>query len=388
MKIRIRIVLASAVLCGAIGIAGAPQAQAGPPVVPGPGDGSAAVFISSTGAPGLTNGYTYNSSGGAVSVGQLDATHYWISFQSMGGGTYTNAQLTVWNGASGPTIDPVCTIDKTKDVRGDVTVWFECTPFPTSSLVGAQLFVNVTNRTHPDAARARIPGFVAVTTASPSAASETPVNQYRSSGTGAASVTRTALGRYTVTVPSAAYASGQGVAFATALTVSPTVDPAYTRYCNPQSWYSSGTKMIVKVACFMGIGTAADARFSLRLTTRNHLGGTQPGGSQWVSDPASAGYAATSYGWNSAGGTNFVRSLAIWEGAGVSQAQWNGATYAVGKVPSLLVSGYGGNHRCTLEYHGYHPVDLYTNATVRCYDPAGGGVGVPSARYTVGLVQL
>ncbi|HQZ34997.1 MAG TPA: hypothetical protein PK020_11260 [Ilumatobacteraceae bacterium] len=387
MKIHTRIAIAGAVLFGAIGVAGAPQAQAAPRLVPHPGDGSAAIFITAAGTPGLTNGYTYNSSGGGVTVGQTDATHFWVSFQSMGGGAYTNTQLTIWNGAAGPSIDPVCTVDRTSDARGNLTVWFQCTPFPTNTLVGSQLFVNVTNRTHADPTRVRVPGFIAVTTASPSAASETPTNQYRSSGTGLARVTRTALGRYTVTVPSAAYASGQGVAFATALTVSPTTDPSYTRYCNPQGWYPSGTDMIVDVACFMGIGSAADAPFSLRLTTHDLLGGTRPGGSQWVSNPASAGYTAATYGWNSASGTNFVRSLATWEGAGVSSTQWNGTTYAAGKVPSLLVSGYGGNQRCTLEYHGYHPTGLYTNATVRCYDPSG-GAGSPNGRYTVGLVQL
>ena len=386
MKISSRIVLAGAVLFGAAGVAGAPQVQAGG-VVPGPGDGSAAVFITTSGAPGLTNGYTHNSTGGAVDVGQIDATHYWISFRAMGGGTYANAQLTVWNGASGPTIDPICTIDRTKDAGGDVTVWFQCTPFPSSPLAGTQLFVNVTNRLHPDTARVRAPGFVAVTTANPSAAGETPVNQYRSSGTGLATVAHTGTGLYTVTVPGGAYAWNQGTAFATALTVSPTVDPAYTRYCNPQSWYPSGTSMIVNVGCYMGIGTAADARFSLRLVGRNHLGGTQPGGSQWVSNPTSTGYDTIAYGWNSAGATNHVRSLAPWEGTGVSHVQFNGATYAPGKVPSLLVSAYGGNQRCSLEYHGYHPADLYTNATVRCYAPVG-GAGVAVGRYSVSLVQL
>ncbi len=387
MKIRTRIALAGAVLFGAVGVAGAPQAQAMPRLLPHPGDGSAAVFITAAGAPALTNGYTYNSSGGDVSVGQSDASHFWITFQSMGGGTYTSTQLTTWNGASGPSIDPVCTVDRTKDAGGNVTVSFQCTPFPTNTLVGAQLFVNVTNRPHPDPLRVRAPGFIAVTTASPSAAGETPTNQYRSSGTGLGSVTRTALGRYTVTVPGAAYASEHGVAFTTALTVSPTTDPYFTRYCNPQGWYASGSNMVVNVACFMGIGTAADARFSLRLTANDLLGGARPGGSQWVSNPASAGYTAETYGWNSTGGTNSVRSLATWEGIGVSQTQWNGATYAVGEVPSLLVSGYAGNQRCTLEYHGSNPADLYTTATVRCYDPAS-GAGLANARYTVGLVQL
>ena len=50
MKISSRIVLAGAVLFGAAGVAGAPQVQAGG-VVPGPGDGSAAVFARWAAAP-------------------------------------------------------------------------------------------------------------------------------------------------------------------------------------------------------------------------------------------------------------------------------------------------------------------------------------------------
>ncbi len=36
---------------------------------------------------------------------------------------------------------------------------------------------------------------------------------------------------------------------------------------------------------------------------------------------------------------------------------------------------------------GYHPADLYTNATVRCSAPVG-GAGVAAGRYSVSLVQL
>lgn len=383
MKIRSRILLAAATLLGTVGVAAAPQAHA----LGTPGDASAVVFITAGGAPGLTNGYKYNSSGGGFAVAQIDSTHYSITFQSLGGGTYVNAQLTVWNGASGPAVDPVCTIDSATDNGTDVTVKFQCTPFPPASLANTSLFIDVTNRTHPDRVGAVGPGFVALTTANPSAAAETPANQYRSSGFGSATVARTAVGQYTVTIPNGAYPWSQGVAFATALTVSPRVDTAYTRYCNPQNWYPSGANMVVNVRCYMGAGSLADARFSLRLSAHNHHGGAQAGGAQWVSTPNSAGYDAAGYGWNSAGGTNRVRSLAAWEGTGVSEVRFTGATYAAGRVPSLLVSAYGGSQRCSLKYHGSNPVDLNTTATVRCYAPLG-GAGSATGMYTVSLAQF
>src|SRR5262249_47722604 len=161
MTTRFHNILAGAMLLGSLGACAltSAAAHAGPAVVPGPGDGSAAVFIAPSGAPGLTNGFRYNSTGGDITAGQIDSTHYWISFLAMGGGTYTNAQLTMWNGSSGPAIDPVCTIDKTKDTGagGDLTVWFQCTPYPGYSLVNTSLFVTVTNRTHPDRAGVTAP---------------------------------------------------------------------------------------------------------------------------------------------------------------------------------------------------------------------------------------
>ncbi|MEQ1702890.1 MAG: hypothetical protein ABMA25_22515 [Ilumatobacteraceae bacterium] len=387
MKFRSRILLAGATLFAAVGAVGASPAAAGPIVTPGPGDGSAVVFFANGGNLGFTNGFKYNSTGGGFDGGRIDATHYWVSFLKMGGGTYTNTQLTIWEGLNGPAVDPICTIDTTKDNGTDVTVYFQCTPFPPASLDGTSLFVNVTNRTHPDRAGVTAPGFVALTTASASAASSTPTNQYRSSGTGAAQVTRSGVGQYSVTVPNGAYAWNQGTAFVTALTVSPTVDTAYTRYCNLQSWYPSGTNTVVNVRCYMGAGTAADARFSLRLTNRNQMGGTQPGGSQWVSNPASAGYDTTSYRWNSVGGVNHVRSLVAWEGAGVSEVEFMGSTWASGRVPSLLVSGYGGNQRCSLKYQGYNTITFTTHATVRCFSPFT-GAGLSTAQYTVGIAQF
>ncbi|MEI7547754.1 MAG: hypothetical protein WCK21_06820 [Actinomycetota bacterium] len=388
MKIRTRVWRLGLALLTATGAVGATAGHvaAGPLVGPTPGDGSAVVFIASTGAPGLTNGMRYNSSGGDITAGQIDDTHYWVSFLNMGGGTYTNAQLTIFKGSSSATVDPVCTIEKTKDNGTDVTVYFQCNAYIGSTLPGTNLFVTVTNRTHPDRLGVTAPGFVAVTT-SDAAVNHTPTNQYRSSGVGAAAVTHLATGMYRVTVPNAAYAATQGVAFATALTVSPAVDTYYSRYCNPQNWYPSGTNMIVNVNCYGGLGDLRDGRFSLRLSARNHMGGAQPGGSQWVSNPASAGYDPVGYGWNSAGGTNHVRSLAPWEGTGSSEITFGGATYAAGKVPSVLVSAYGGNHRCSLEYLGSNPTVGYTFESVRCFVPTA-GAGVAGGMYTVSLAQL
>ncbi len=165
-------------------------------------------------------------------------------------------------------------IDKTKDNGSDVTVWFRCIPHPYwPSLVGTTLFVTVTNAPRADRLGATAPSFFALTSSDPTAAVQTPLNQYRSAGVGAASVTRLGLGQYAVRIPSAAYPKGTGIAVATVLSVSPAFDPAYTRYCNPQNWGPSGTDMVVNVYCYMGAGILADAPFSLRLTARTHAGG-------------------------------------------------------------------------------------------------------------------
>ena len=388
MKIRSRVWLATAALlaCTTAVTATADPASAGPVVGPLPGDGSAVVYIAPGGAPGLTNAYRYNSSGGGIDAGQIDATHYWITFANLGGGTYVNAQLTNWNASYGPAVDPVCTIDKTKDTGTDVTVWFQCTPYPGLSLETATLVINVTNRTHPDRAGTTAPGFVAVTTSDAAAAASTPLNQYRSSGVGAATVSRSGTGAYTVTIPNGAFAWKQGMVFTTALSVNPAVDPAYTRYCNPQSWSPSGTSMLISVRCYNGGGTSADARFSLRYTTHNHMGGTQAGGSQWAATPNSLGYVPDGYGWNSAGSTNFVSIEMTPDGPGVSRVTFNGATNAPKRVGSIMVTAYGGNHRCSLEFPGSSSTG-YTYLTVRCYQPLS-GAAVPTGRYTVSLAQL
>ncbi|MDO8390863.1 MAG: hypothetical protein Q7V57_10265 [Actinomycetota bacterium] len=388
MKIRSRVWLAAATLLASTTAIGATtdQASAGPIAGARPGDGSAVVYIAAGGAPGLTNAYRYNSSGGDIEAGQIDATHYWISFRNLGGGTYVNAQLTNWNASYGPAVDPVCTIDKTKDTGIDVTVWFRCVPYPGDSLETATMFINVTNRTHPDRAGVVAPGFVALTTADAAAAMSTPLNQYRSSGFGAATVARTGVGTYTVTIPNGTFGWNEGTVFTTALSVSPAVDPAYTRYCNPQSWSPSGTSMRVFVRCYHGGGLLSDARFSLRYTTHNHMGGTQPGGAQWVHTPNSAGYVAAGYGWNSAGGTNFVATEMVPGELGISRVTFNGGTHAPARIGSLMVVAYGGNHRCSLEFPGSGS-EGYTFATVRCYQPLG-GAAVPTGKYSVSLAQM
>jgi len=372
-----------AVLTGTVAVA-TPHASAGGLVRATPGDGSAVIYIAQTGFPGLTNGMKYNSSGGNIDAGRIDDTHFWVSFSGIGGGTYTNAQIGMWNGSDGPAVDPVCTIDKTKDNGSDITVWFRCIPHPYwPSLVGTTLFVTVTAAQRVDRAGVTAPSFFALTSSDPTAAVHTPLNQYRSAGVGAASVTRLALGQYSVRIPNAAYAKGSGIAVATALSVTSAFDPAYTRYCNPQNWGSSGPDMVVNVNCYMGVGTLADAPFSLRLTARTHSGGSQLGGAQWVSNPASAGYDAVGYGWNSTGGANHVASI----GVGLSDVHFGGATGQPLLVKSAMVSAYGGSQRCTLEALGINPISNELFTQVRCYEPFSGDP-VANGRYTVSVAQF
>lgn len=347
-----------------------------------PGDGSAVVYIANTGFPGLTNGMKYNSSGGNIDTGRIDDSHYWISFANLGGGTYVNAQITNWDSENSPAIAPVCTIDKAKDNGTDVTLWFQCTPFPGHSLIGTSLFISVTNAPHPDRAGATGPGFVALTSTDPGAAVHTPLNQYRSSGAGQASVTRTGVGQYTVTVPNATYPKGGGAAVATALTVSPAVDPAYTRYCNVQSWAPSAGSMVVRVQCYHGGGVLSDGRFSLRLSLRSHTGGAQPGGAQWVGTPASAGYDTSAYGWNSSGAANHVAGLA----PGSSRVDFPGAIHDPARVWTLAMTPYGGNHRCSVEGVGAQPGTGALFTMARCYTPLG-GAPVANGRYTISVAE-
>jgi hypothetical protein len=387
MKIRTRHLYAGlALLAGTFATAtvAAPQASAGGLLRATPGDGSAVVYIAPTGFPGLTNGMKYNSSGGAIDAGRVDATHFWVSFAGIGGGTYTNAQISMWHGSGAPAIDPVCTIDTTKDTGADVTVWFECNAHPfAASLVGAAMFITVTDAPHPDRLGAVAPSFFALTSSDPSIAVHTPLNQYRSSGSGQATVTRNAAGQYSVRIPNAAYPKGSGIVVATALTVNPAADPISSRYCNPQNWAPNGADMVVNVNCYNGVGVAADGRFSVRLSSRTHTGGSQPGGSQWVSDPASAGYDAVGYGWNSTGGANHVAATAV----GVSEVRFRGATGQPLLVKSVLVSAYGGNQRCSLTVIGIDPVAGELFSRVRCVEPMNGGV-VANGRYTVSIAQF
>ncbi len=386
MKIRLRHLFAGlTVLSGmcATATVAAPTVSAGGVPRATPGDGSAVVYIANTGFPGLTNGMKYNSSGGAIDAGKIDDTHFWVSFAGIGGGTYSNAQLGMWNGDDGPAVDPACTIDKTKDNGADVVVFFQCIAHPYwPSLVGTTLFVTVTNAPHPDRPGVTAPSFFALTSSDPSIALHTPLNQYRSAGVGQATVTRSAVGQYSVRIPNAAYPKTVGIAVATALSVSPAVDPAYSRYCNPQSWGSSGADMVVNVNCYMGVGVLADARFSLRLSSRTHAGGTQPGGAQWVSNPASPGYDTTQYGWNSTGSVNHIGSIDV----GVSEVRFRGATGQPLLVKSALVGAYGGNHRCTLEALGIDPLSNQVFTQVRCYEPFS-GAAVANGRSTVSVAQ-
>ena len=234
----------------------------------------------------------------------------------------------------------------------------------------------------PDRAGMTAPSFFAITSTDPVAAVQTPLNQYRSAGVGAATVTRLGLGQYAVRIPNGAYPKGAGIAVATALSVSAAFDPAYTRYCNPQNWGSSGADMVVNVYCYMGVGVLADAPFSLRLTARTHAGGMQPGGAQWVSTPASPGYDAASYGWNSTGGVNHVMSV----GTGLSDVHFTGATGQPLLVKSAMVSAYGGSQRCTLEALGISPLTNELFTQVRCYEPFTGDP-VATGRYTISVAQ-
>jgi hypothetical protein len=120
---------------------------------------------------------------------------------------------------------------------------------------------------------------------SASAASYTPARFYQWNSTGAVNtVTRTGLGRYTVSFPGQTFTGG---------TVEVSAYGGGTGYCKVEAWFSGATGQDVLVRCFTTSGAPADELFTAKFT-RGSPTLARTFGFAWANEPSNPSYQPSS----------------------------------------------------------------------------------------------
>ncbi|MEZ5402690.1 MAG: BACON domain-containing protein [Bryobacteraceae bacterium] len=190
----------------------------------------------------------------------------------------------------------------------------------------------------------------------------TPAVQYNSAG-GTITVTRTAIGTYSVYVPNLVNTEGISLAFADGAT-------ADGGYCNGGVWGPAPFALRAVVTCFNSAGAPADIAFRYLFQFDARTSAAWSSGYLWnnqESNSSPEGYTPTPYySWHSRGGDINVRR---WS-PGAYRARFAG----LGPAPNggtALLTGYGNNARCRIQdWTAGVDVDI----EVRCFTASGNPV--------------
>ena len=309
-------------------------------------DGYLVTQISKTGSPGPNPIYSYNRSGGPMTVTKVSTGRYVVRFGGLSAlvGTKNTVHVTSF-GVDGTYCKPVGA-----RLAGD-TVEVRCFAAGTGTATNTVFSLLVSGKRDDRAfAFAHQP---TATDYSPAAAGSW-------NPTGATRVRRLGVGTYVVTF------SGLGARLSTGVGGHVQVNAVGTgkAHCKTYEW-GSGTDVGVEVRCYTPAGAPVDSKFTVLFVLPAPLMGYA-----WADQPISASYRAYSvFSWSPAGGGALITR----QGTGVYGVQWDQPPFSGYGTVQVTAMGEG-SAQCKLSVLGSK------SAVVRCF--AGNGVPMDSY-YTV-----
>jgi hypothetical protein len=309
-------------------------------------DGYLMTETSKTGTTGPNPIYSYNRSGGPITVTKMATGRYVVRFGGLSAlvGTKNTVHVTSF-GVDGTYCKPVGA-----RLAGD-TVEVRCFAAGTGTATNSVFTLLVAGK-RDDRAFA----FAH----QPTAADYSPATAGSWNPTGPMRVRRYGVGQYGVTF------SGLGARLSTGIGGHAQVNAVGTGkvHCKVGEW-GSGSDVFVDVRCYTPAGLPADAKFTVLFVLPAPLMGYA-----WADQPISASYRAYSvYSWSPAGGGVLITR----QGTGVYGVQWDQPPFT--GYGTVQVTAWGeGSAQCKLSVLGGR------SAVVRCF--AGNGVPMDSY-YTV-----
>jgi hypothetical protein len=301
--------------------------------------------------------YSYNSSGGSISVTPISTGYYQVNFGKLYSGSPSNVQISAFD-TSG-----YCTSSSwgTEGAGQSAEMWISCfnaAGTPTNSYF--TLLYQARTAPFGDAAK----GIAYFWADQPTNSSYTPDLEFNYNSTGTPStIVRTGTGVYEVTVPGL---SKQGGNVQVTAYNGDKVKTNPSR-CKSDGWNSNGSANIAIVECFDSTGAPADEKFNFAFTLNEPFGLTSAAHSKgayaWTDKPQNKHVYTPDKTWNYSGfGGGKVTSQKL--GTGSYQVSVPGSG---GYDSSLaLVTGYDDSTAgayCNVV--GWYPID------VQCYKQGG-----------------
>jgi hypothetical protein len=295
--------------------------------------------------------YQRTSTGGVVTITRSSAGKYSVRFGGLG--VYYGGTVNVTAHGAGP---EQCKVGNWSPSLADMVVAVNC--FDAAGAAADSTFVATFTRPLWSDRFAHLWS----NSASPAlnvAYTPSTTYQFNSEG-GNATVTRTAVGAYSVKLP------GQGGAGGT---VKVTAYGSSSDTCKVTTWYSLGADEVIGVVCQDAAGAPADEQFTLTFHGETGILGiaTDSGyerGYVWANNASSASYTPSlSYQYNSDGNTNTATRSAV----GVYQVQFPGLGGFIFGRGHAQVTTYGaGTARCKVQSWS-----ASANVNVLCFDATG-----------------
>jgi hypothetical protein len=213
--------------------------------------------------------YSFNSSGGAISVTRQGIGNYGVTFAGLGGGLNSNAVASAFG--TGPDF---CSVGGWFSSNGsDVEVDVLC--FNKAGNPADHSFTALYQaRTHSDPAT---PTVAFLWANEPTASNYTPDLDYQfNSANGTNTIVRSSAGNYVATLPFLTHPGGTVIVTAFAIAAA---------HCQVTDWGSLSTGTIVYVNCTNGEGVSTDEEFSLVYSIYDTAGygiGSGNGGAIWA----------------------------------------------------------------------------------------------------------
>lgn len=225
-----------------------------------------------------STGYSYNSSGGGITISRSSTGVYLVTFTGLGSSLTDNVLVTAYE-TSG-----YCQVGSWgASAGGDASVTVRCYD---AAGAAADQYYDIVYQAHSGDIGTSTKGLAFLWADQPSSASYTPSSSYQYNSTGATNtMTRSSTGVYTAHLPGLDKVGGH---------VQVTAYGSAPHRCKTSGWSSDASGTDVNVLCFDATGAAADSYFTLEYS--RHLPAAflttslTKGYYAWASQPANPSY--------------------------------------------------------------------------------------------------
>jgi len=334
-------------MVAAIAMLGAPQVRA---------QAIGFVWNNNPTTPGTTTpntAYSYNSSGGAISITRNATGVYDVTFAGLGNASNSNVQVTAYGTGPDFCISGGWTSPSGSDVVARVLCYTSA-----GSLADHSFTMLYQARTHSDPTT---PTVAFLWANQPTSASYTPDLAYQyNPASGTNTITRSSTGNYTANLPGLTANGG---------TVIVTAYGGTAARCQVTSWGSGSSGTDVNVNCTNTTGVASDEEFTLVYSiseTAGYSPGSANGGAIWAFYPARTTFYNVSGQYSIAidGEKMYAKSI------GTGSCVWSMTVDPTWTSSTVLVTAYGapGSYCSTDQWRSN---STHTTVYVHCFNAAG-----------------